>query len=87
MEDGWMLGPDRQLLFWIPPDYRTSLYRPSTRFVIGRNAIHLDLSNFAQGTNWVECFQERHLDSRGNIDVKHNTSLLHMPTGSWMYKE
>ncbi|KAI0339508.1 WD40 repeat-like protein [Trametopsis cervina] len=54
-DNGYMLGPEGQLLFWVPPDYRTGLYRTSTRWVAGARSVHLDLSHFTHGEHWIHC--------------------------------
>jgi hypothetical protein len=58
-----MCGPSNELLFWIPPDYRSSIYRPSNTALIGRMVARLDLRRFAHGTEWVRCFDEGKLRS------------------------
>ncbi|KIK42594.1 hypothetical protein CY34DRAFT_83254 [Suillus luteus UH-Slu-Lm8-n1] len=52
-EDGWMMGPDHQLLFWIPPASRKAFrYNPHTALIIPRGHVELDLSRMAHGTRW-----------------------------------
>ncbi|KAJ7592838.1 WD40-repeat-containing domain protein [Mycena floridula] len=53
MVNGWIMGQQHQLLFWVPPDYQTSLWRPSNTGVIGDDVLRLDFSNFVHGTNWT----------------------------------
>jgi hypothetical protein len=55
-EGGWVLGPSRELLFWVPVAYRKCLYKPSNTLVIGKNALELDLSQFAHGPVWQDCY-------------------------------
>ncbi|KAI0340424.1 WD40 repeat-like protein [Trametopsis cervina] len=55
MEDGWLLGPNRELLFWIAPDYRTGLRKPGNNWIISARTLELDLSQFAHGRSWTEC--------------------------------
>ncbi|KAI0339513.1 WD40 repeat-like protein [Trametopsis cervina] len=52
---GYMLGPDSELLFWVPPDYRVGLYRTSTRWVVAARPLRLDLSRFVHGEHWTQC--------------------------------
>ncbi|KAG2032878.1 hypothetical protein BDR03DRAFT_873117, partial [Suillus americanus] len=53
--DGWMVGPDRRLLFWVPPASRQQpLYYPGTVWVIP-NGLELDLSRMAHGEQWWKC--------------------------------
>ncbi|KIK32742.1 hypothetical protein CY34DRAFT_814096 [Suillus luteus UH-Slu-Lm8-n1] len=53
--DGWMMGPDHQLLFWVPPASRHAFYTPWTLLVIPRGYPELDLSRMAHGTRWSSC--------------------------------
>ncbi|KAI0337171.1 WD40 repeat-like protein [Trametopsis cervina] len=57
-DTGYILGPNRELLFWVPPEYRTGLWRPSTRWVTGTRSLHLDLSHFVHGEHWGECWDQ-----------------------------
>ncbi|KAG2158576.1 uncharacterized protein EDB93DRAFT_1219155 [Suillus bovinus] len=54
-DDGWMMGPNRRLLFWVPPASRDAFYTPWTSLVISRGGVELDLSCMAHGTNWSSC--------------------------------
>ncbi|KAG2065509.1 WD40 repeat-like protein, partial [Suillus decipiens] len=51
-EDGWIRGPNRRLLFWVPPASRNAFYNPQTALVIPRRGPELDLSRMAHGTRW-----------------------------------
>ncbi|KAG2136372.1 uncharacterized protein EDB93DRAFT_1070928, partial [Suillus bovinus] len=53
--DGWVLGPNNQLLFWVPPASREPFYNPRTALVIPRGGVELDLSRMAHGTHWQHC--------------------------------
>jgi hypothetical protein len=55
-KDGWMMGPDGRLLFWVPPASRKPFYNPRTALVIPRGA-ELDLSHMAHGTHWQRCYE------------------------------
>ncbi|KAG1773972.1 hypothetical protein EDD22DRAFT_857368, partial [Suillus occidentalis] len=54
-DDGWMMGPNRRLLFWVPPASRKSFYNIWTAFVLPRGP-ELDLSRMAHGTRWKHCY-------------------------------
>jgi len=55
--DGWIVGPNGQLLLWVPPSYHLlSFYSPWTRMVIPKGIPELDLSNMVHGTAWYECY-------------------------------
>ncbi|PVF93217.1 WD40 repeat-like protein [Serendipita vermifera] len=54
--DGWLLGPNSELLLWVPPALRDGLWRPSNTAVIGNVVTtKLDFSSFAYGDSWTEC--------------------------------
>ncbi|KAG2128367.1 uncharacterized protein EDB93DRAFT_1234924 [Suillus bovinus] len=53
--DGWIMGPDHQLLFWVPPASRHAFYTPGTSLVIPRGSPEIDLSRMAHGTRWSSC--------------------------------
>ncbi|KIM21058.1 hypothetical protein M408DRAFT_53919, partial [Serendipita vermifera MAFF 305830] len=56
IEEGWVLGPNSELLFWVPPDLRAGLYRPGNTLVIGPTSTTiLDLKTFVYGESWVKC--------------------------------
>ncbi|KAI0341545.1 WD40 repeat-like protein [Trametopsis cervina] len=56
---GYMLGPEDELLFWVPPDYRVGLWRPSNLWVAGEHSLHLDFSHFVHGEQWTRCHTAR----------------------------
>ncbi|KAI0342490.1 WD40 repeat-like protein [Trametopsis cervina] len=55
IEDGWVLGPNGELLFWIAHDYRSALHKPGNEWVIAARSLKLHLSHFAHGTSWTDC--------------------------------
>ncbi|KIK34848.1 hypothetical protein CY34DRAFT_812616 [Suillus luteus UH-Slu-Lm8-n1] len=57
-EDGWMVGPNGRLLFWIPPASRNPFYNPWTALVLPRGGPELDLSSMAHGTRWQQCYKD-----------------------------
>ncbi|KAG2136355.1 uncharacterized protein EDB93DRAFT_1211271 [Suillus bovinus] len=59
--DGWVLGPNDQLLFWVPPASREPFYNPWTALVIPRGGVELDLSLMAHGTRWQRCRKDSRL--------------------------
>ncbi|KIJ39160.1 hypothetical protein M422DRAFT_175557, partial [Sphaerobolus stellatus SS14] len=54
---GWILGPKKELILWIPPPYRDRLWMPSYLTVIGLDVVKLDLSEFVHGPFWTECWK------------------------------
>jgi WD40 repeat protein len=55
MDNGWMLGLDSELLFWVPPWNRVGLWWPRTTAVIAEQSTKLDFSQFVHGTAWYQC--------------------------------
>jgi hypothetical protein len=57
-KDGWMMGPNGRLLFWVPPASRQAFkYNPQTALVIENGCVELDLSRMAHGTSWQRCYE------------------------------
>ncbi|KIN93926.1 hypothetical protein M404DRAFT_432549 [Pisolithus tinctorius Marx 270] len=55
--DGWIRGPNGQLLLWIPPTLRSPFYSMWTTAVIPRGCcIELDLSQMVHDKEWYKCF-------------------------------
>jgi hypothetical protein len=54
-EDSWIVGPNSELLFWVPPLHRSVLWRPSNIAVIGQHSTKIDFSRFVHGTSWARC--------------------------------
>jgi hypothetical protein len=54
-KDGWMVGADRRLLFWVPsPSREQLLYHPGTAFMI-TSGLEIDLSRMSHGERWANC--------------------------------
>ncbi|KAG2126823.1 WD40-repeat-containing domain protein [Suillus clintonianus] len=58
-EEGWVVGPEGRLLFWIPPTLHPVTYARDNTLVIPNNALQLDLSCVAHGTSWHMCRDQR----------------------------
>ncbi|KAF7982288.1 hypothetical protein HWV62_28950 [Athelia sp. TMB] len=56
LKDGWMQNSPTELLFWVPPVYRSGLYRPYNSLVIGRESTKLNLNDFVHGEDWTQCY-------------------------------
>ncbi|KAG1814324.1 uncharacterized protein BJ212DRAFT_1244930, partial [Suillus subaureus] len=56
-DSGWVTGPKRRLLFWVPPASRHSFWSPGTALVIPSGA-ELDLSRMTHGQHWQKCREE-----------------------------
>ena len=59
LEDGgWIVGPNRRLLLWVPPQYRSFyFYTPWTSMIIPRGGPELDLSKMVHGPIWHKCYK------------------------------
>jgi WD40 repeat protein len=56
IQDGWILGRQGELLFWVPPEHRLGLWWPRTLTIIGTPYTRLDLSQFNHGQTWTACY-------------------------------
>lgn len=56
--DGWIVGPQKRLLLWVPLTYRSSLRLLRNTLMIPKGGMELDLSDMAHGDVWQECFVE-----------------------------
>ena len=57
-QDGWVVGPMEQLLFWVPFEIREKLWFPSRKsFTCGVELTELDLRHFVHGPSWSECYR------------------------------
>ena len=56
---GWILGPNKELILWVPPANRTDLLSPNSRSrILGvAHPTELDFSNFKCGTEWAQCHE------------------------------
>ena len=57
MKDGWMVGQDDELLFWVPLEHREDLCPPHIGMFGGRPT-KVDLSRFRCGSKWTECIDQ-----------------------------
>ncbi|EJD06306.1 WD40 repeat-like protein [Fomitiporia mediterranea MF3/22] len=56
-DNGWILGPQNELLLWLPPDIRSTLWRPQNAAVFSCEfSTKLNFRNAACGQRWKECF-------------------------------
>ncbi|KIJ42157.1 hypothetical protein M422DRAFT_171537, partial [Sphaerobolus stellatus SS14] len=54
---GWILGPNDELILWIPFSYRERLWLPCYLAIMGINTVTLDLSQFVHGPSWTDCWK------------------------------
>ncbi|KAI0310201.1 WD40-repeat-containing domain protein [Amylostereum chailletii] len=57
-ENGWLVGPESRLLLWLPSENRQSVDFLQGFANIDWPTTSLDLSKYAHGTNWHECYTE-----------------------------
>lgn len=60
LKDGWVVGPNGELVLWIPPTLRWSLGANDNRMlaVLGNPNFHntlLDFDDMAYGSDWAQC--------------------------------
>jgi len=60
VKDGWVVGQDDELLFWVPLEHRKVLCLPHVEMIWGR-PIKVDLPRFRYGSKWTECIDQRWL--------------------------
>jgi hypothetical protein len=69
MQDGRILGPNSELLFWVPPTLRIGLLHPGNKSFIGKFVqTRLNLDNFVHGDSWTLCKSRDDLDNDGVSD-------------------
>ncbi|KIM19886.1 hypothetical protein M408DRAFT_172127 [Serendipita vermifera MAFF 305830] len=55
-KNGWILGPQSELLLWVPPTLRTGLYRSRNALIIGACIkTEIDFELFVHGDEWTRC--------------------------------
>jgi len=67
VNDGWVVGQDHELLFWVPLEHRKVLCLPHVEMIWGRPT-KVDLSRFRYGSKWIECIDQgwlKDLEERG----------------------
>ncbi|KAG6333113.1 hypothetical protein ID866_5979 [Astraeus odoratus] len=57
--DGWIIGPEGQLLIWVPKSVYDRLYYPWNSLVIPKSHLELDLSQMLHGDTWQLCYVEK----------------------------
>ncbi|KAH9929968.1 hypothetical protein B0H21DRAFT_700043 [Amylocystis lapponica] len=56
LEEGWMVGKNKELLFWVPPQSHLGLLWPCNTAIMGVQGARLDMSRFFHGTSWQKCY-------------------------------
>jgi WD40 repeat protein len=59
ISDGWITGPNSELIFWVPHHNRDSLLIPSVFYRLGRLVpTKLAFGQFEQGSSWTKCLTQ-----------------------------
>ena len=69
VEDGWVQGPQSEMLFWVPATCRAGLWSPRTVGVLGAVETTIDFSRFVHGAAWEQCRAETPAISKLPIPV------------------
>ncbi|KAF8298348.1 WD40 repeat-like protein [Clavulina sp. PMI_390] len=59
LDDGWLKGPNDELIFWVPPSYRKHLYDERLIAVLGEDPsarVRLNFDNMVLGEDWAKCY-------------------------------
>jgi len=70
MTDGWVVGRDKEPLFWVPVEHRENLYVLLPGVVLGipgKKEMVVDLSTSRLGRKWTECIDKEWL---GEVERK-----------------
>ncbi|EJC99734.1 WD40 repeat-like protein [Fomitiporia mediterranea MF3/22] len=64
-DNGWVLSPQGELLLWLPPDIRPTLWQPQNTTVFSCEfSTKLNFKDVAHGQRWQECFNPDRFGSR-----------------------
>ncbi|KAF8300526.1 hypothetical protein DL93DRAFT_2173397 [Clavulina sp. PMI_390] len=58
LDNGWVKGPNGELVLWVPPYYRTNVYHPNLITALGKDPseiIKLDFDHMVVGEQWAHC--------------------------------
>ena len=54
--NGWTTGPNGELIFWVPSEYRSHSMLPPCTLLIGGSKVSFDLTEFVHGVEWTRCW-------------------------------
>jgi len=57
VRNGWVVGQDDELLFWVPLEHRKDLCLPHVEMIWDRST-KVDFSRFRYGSKWTECIDQ-----------------------------
>ncbi|CCA76372.1 hypothetical protein PIIN_10365 [Serendipita indica DSM 11827] len=52
-DDGWLLRPSSQRLFWVPSQFRAGMERPGARIIGQVQRLGVDTTQFVHGEEWT----------------------------------
>ncbi|KAI0027533.1 hypothetical protein K488DRAFT_61247, partial [Vararia minispora EC-137] len=52
----WIVGPNDELLFWMPPEYRRVLQLPPCSLHISSSRVAVDFTDSFHGEAWMKCY-------------------------------
>jgi hypothetical protein len=58
ISNNWSVGPDKELLLYIPVQHKIALYSPRNSLVIAKGATKLDIFDTAGGIDWKVCHSQ-----------------------------
>ncbi|KAF8298355.1 WD40 repeat-like protein, partial [Clavulina sp. PMI_390] len=59
LDDGWVKGPNNELILWVPPSYRNHLYDERLIAVLGEDPssrVRLNFDNMVLGEDWAKSY-------------------------------
>ncbi|KAF8312379.1 WD40 repeat-like protein [Clavulina sp. PMI_390] len=60
LNDGWVRGPNAELILWVPPSYQAHLYDERRITRLGKDTssrVRLNFSQMVLGESWADCVQ------------------------------
>lgn len=57
IEDGWLRNSNKELLLWVPHEYRLGLRSPQVQELNNLPMVELDFERFKCGVEWTECIK------------------------------
>jgi WD40 repeat protein len=58
IDHDWAVGPNKELLLYIPAQHQIALYSPRNSLVIGQGVTMLDSSDVVGGKSWKLCHEQ-----------------------------
>lgn len=55
LSDGWLIGPNDELVLWVPAAYQEGLWGPGCRMLNVPHTTEIDFKHFKCGEEWTQC--------------------------------